>query len=62
MPAGVRWFAAHQPFTPIIETVRALLSGTAPGHHLPVALGWCAVIGAVAYLRARARFKRRRSI
>ena len=23
MPAGLRWFAEYQPFTPIIETLRA---------------------------------------
>jgi ABC-2 type transport system permease protein len=25
MPVGLRWFADHQPFTPIIETLRGLL-------------------------------------
>ena len=29
MPAGLRWFAEHQPFTPIMETLRGLLMGTA---------------------------------
>ena len=29
MPVGLRWFAAHQPFTPMIETVRGLLTGRA---------------------------------
>ena len=29
MPDPLRWFAEHQPFTPIIETLRALLAGTA---------------------------------
>ena len=28
MPAGLRWFAEYQPFTPIIETLR----GAADGH------------------------------
>jgi len=32
MPAGVRWFAEYQPFTPIIETIRALLMGTPIGN------------------------------
>ena len=27
MPAGVRWFAEYQPFTPVIETLRGLLTG-----------------------------------
>ena len=29
MPTGLRWFAEYQPFTPIIETLRGLLMGTA---------------------------------
>jgi ABC-2 type transport system permease protein len=45
MPAGLRWFAEHQPFTPFIETVRALLDGTPLGSNLWLTLGWCAVIG-----------------
>ena len=28
MPGPLGWFAEHQPFTPIIETLRALLAGT----------------------------------
>ena len=31
MPAGLAWFAEHQPFTPIIETLRAFLEGTHAG-------------------------------
>ena len=31
MPAGLRWFAEYQPFTPIIETLRGLLLGTPIG-------------------------------
>ena len=27
MPAGVRWFAENQPFTPIMETLRGLADG-----------------------------------
>jgi hypothetical protein len=38
MPAGMRWFAEHQPFTPIIETVRGLLMGTAIGSSAVVAV------------------------
>ena len=36
MPAGLAWFAEHQPFTPIIETLRACLEGRDPG-----ADAWC---------------------
>jgi len=45
LPAGVSWFAEHQPFTPFIETVRGLLMGTAIGTSALLTLGWCAVIG-----------------
>ena len=31
MPAPIAWFAEHQPFTPIIETIRGLLFGTPIG-------------------------------
>ena len=31
MPAGIRWFAEYQPFTPVIDTVRGLLLGTPIG-------------------------------
>ena len=49
MPAGLQWLAAHQPITPITETVRALLMG-GPGGDALVALAWCAggiAVGAV---------------
>ena len=45
MPAALRWFAEHQPFTPIIETVRGLLVGTPIGTSALLAVGWCVVIG-----------------
>ncbi len=31
LPDGISWFAEHQPFTPLIETVRGLLLGTPIG-------------------------------
>jgi hypothetical protein len=37
LPVGLRWFAENQPFTPIIETLRGLLFGTAIGSS-----GWIA--------------------
>ena len=49
MPAGLRWFAEYQPFTPFIETLRGLLMGTAIGTSALLAVGWCAVIGLVGY-------------
>ncbi|MCC9186126.1 ABC transporter permease [Mycolicibacterium mageritense] len=59
MPHALRLFAQHQPATPIIETVRDLLDGAAPGHTLLVALSWCAGIASVGFIAASALFTRR---
>jgi ABC-2 type transport system permease protein len=61
MPAGLRWFAQYQPFTPIIDTLRGLLTGAAIGSSALLAVGWCAVLTLVGYLWARARYARRPS-
>jgi ABC-2 type transport system permease protein len=58
MPAGVRWFAHNQPFTPIIETLRGLLTGTPIGHSAALAAAWCAGLAAIGYLWARSRYDR----
>ncbi|KAA1424890.1 ABC transporter permease [Mumia zhuanghuii] len=59
MPSGIRWFAEYQPFTPIIETVRALLEGTGvDGSQLLLALGWTVLIGVGGYVWSRALYRR----
>ena len=58
MPAGVSWFAANQPFTAVVESLRALLTGAPVGNTAYVALAWCAAIAIVGYLWARAAFRR----
>jgi ABC-2 type transport system permease protein len=58
MPVGVRWFAAHQPFTAVVESLRALLSGTPVGGTAYVALAWCAAIALVGYVWAQVAFRR----
>src|ERR1700736_3993043 len=58
MPAGVRWFAEHQPFTAVVDTLRALLTGAPVGNTAYLALAWCAAIALVAYLWAQAAFRR----
>jgi ABC-2 type transport system permease protein len=50
MSGPVAWFAEHQPFTPITETLRGLLVGTPIGWSLVVSLAWCAVIALGGYL------------
>ena len=59
MPAGVRWFSANQPFTPVVESLRALLTGGPVGHTGYLALAWCAAIALAGYLWATAAFRRR---
>jgi ABC-2 type transport system permease protein len=61
MPAGLRWFAEHQPFTPFIETVRGLLTGTAIGNSGLLTTAWCAVIALGGYLWARRLYARPRA-
>ncbi|GAA2336646.1 ABC transporter permease [Streptomyces kunmingensis] len=56
MSPGLRWFAEYQPFTPMTETLRGLLTGTAIGHSGWVALAWCAGITLVGYLWSRSLF------
>jgi ABC-2 type transport system permease protein len=59
MPAGLRWFAEHQPFTPMMETLRGLLTGTPiPQHGAVLAVAWSAAIGLVGYTWAKQRFNR----
>jgi len=58
MPAGLRWFAEYQPFTPIIETLRSLLTGTPMGNNAWIALIWCAVIALGGYLWSKRLFNR----
>jgi ABC-2 type transport system permease protein len=61
MPAGVRWFAENQPFTPMIETVRGLLLGTPIGDSAVIAVAWCVGIALAGYLGARVVFNRPRA-
>jgi ABC-2 type transport system permease protein len=58
MPAGLRWFAENQPFTPIIETLRGLLLGTPIGSSGPLAVAWCVVIALLGFLWSRTLFNR----
>jgi ABC-2 type transport system permease protein len=58
MPIGLRWFAEYQPFTPVIETVRGLLLGTAIGNDAVIAIVWSIGIGLASYLWAKSLFNR----
>jgi ABC-2 type transport system permease protein len=58
MPAGLRWFAEYQPFTPVMDTVRGLLLGTAIGNSAVIAVAWCVGIALVGYLWAKKLYNR----
>src|SRR5205823_9565827 len=58
MPAGLRWFAEYQPFTPVIETLRGLLMGTPIGDNAIMAIAWGVGIALLSYLWAKRRFTR----
>jgi ABC-2 type transport system permease protein len=61
MPAGVRWFAENQPYTPIIETLRGLLMGTPIGGGTAIrSVIWCVALALGGYLWARAAYDRPR--
>jgi ABC-2 type transport system permease protein len=61
MPVAVRLFAEHQPFTPIIETVRGLLTGSPLDATTTwTAIAWCVGLSVVGWLFARAAYRRPR--
>ncbi|WP_207620851.1 hypothetical protein [Streptosporangium minutum] len=59
MGPGARQFAEYQPFTPITETLRGLLSGTPSAGPAITAIAWCAGLALIGYLWARATFTKR---
>jgi ABC-2 type transport system permease protein len=58
---GLRQFAEYQPFTPVTDTVRALLTGGTIGDHAIVAIAWSLGIAVVSYLWAIRLYNRRRA-
>jgi len=58
MPTAVRWFAEYQPFTPVIDTVRGLLTGGPIGHNAILAIAWSLAITVGSFLWARTLFSR----
>jgi ABC-2 type transport system permease protein len=59
MPNWLQGFANHQPITPVIETIRSLLTGTAIQHQSLWAIGWCLLILAVSVVWCTLSFHRR---
>jgi ABC-2 type transport system permease protein len=58
MTPVLRGFAENQPMTPIIETMRSLLTDGTPGPHLWVAFAWAACILIVSYTLALRVYRR----
>ncbi|MFB9833796.1 ABC transporter permease [Actinoallomurus acaciae] len=58
MPAGLRWFAEYQPFTPVIDTLRGLLMGGPIGDSGVIAIAWCVGIATAGYLWSKRLFDR----
>ena len=59
MGPGVRQFAEYQPFTPIIETVRGLVTGEPSASRAITAAAWCVGIALVGYVWSLSTFKKR---
>ncbi|MEV7439409.1 ABC transporter permease [Streptomyces griseoviridis] len=58
MSPGLRWFAENQPFTPVTETLRGLLCGSAIGSAGWISLAWCAGVSLIGYVWSRSLFAR----
>jgi len=61
MPAGLRQFAQYEPFTPVTQTVRGLLTGGPIGAQAIAAIAWSAGIALASYLWAVRLYNRRRA-
>jgi ABC-2 type transport system permease protein len=61
MSGPVRWFAQNEPFTPIIDTLRGLLTGSGIGNSAVIAIAWCAGLTLAAYFWARALYNRQQA-
>jgi ABC-2 type transport system permease protein len=59
MPAGLRWFADHQPFTPMTDTLRSLLADEHVGSAGISAVAWCVAITAAGFVWARHLYNHR---
>ena len=59
MPKALHFIAENQPYTHVIETIRALTTGSPLGSHGWLALAWTAGITIVSYALAVTVFKRK---
>jgi ABC-2 type transport system permease protein len=66
LPGPLRWIAEHQPFTPVVETMRGLWmghtsTGAATSHEAWIAITYCAAILAIGVTSASWLFRNRTS-
>ncbi|CRK49184.1 ABC transporter permease [Rhodococcus sp. RD6.2] len=59
MPTWLQGFAENQPVTPIIETVRGLLTGTGIGSDAGLAIAWCVAIAVAGTAWSAVLYRRR---
>ncbi|NYV66893.1 ABC transporter permease [Bacillus sp. Gen3] len=59
MPIWLQGVAAHQPITPVIETIRGLLTQTPIHHYAWWAIGWCLLILIGSYIWCNWMFQRK---
>ncbi len=59
LPAGLRQFARYQPFTPVTDTLRGLVTGGPVGSNAIRSVAWSVGIGLLSYLWARRLYNHR---
>lgn len=62
MTPALRGFAENQPFTPIIETMRSLLTSGTAGDKAWIALAWCTGILVLMYVLSIRQYKRQATL
>ena len=61
MPTAIRLFAAVQPMTPMIDSLRALTLGLPMGNSLWLAGAWCVALIIICYTVAIQKYTRKLS-
>ena len=59
LPSGIGWFAAIQPMTPMIDSLRALTLDLPLGNRLWLTLAWCIALGIVSFAVSMRTYNRK---
>ena len=59
LPSGIVWFAAIQPMTPMIDSLRALTFDLPLGNRLWLTLAWCMALGIVSFAVSMRTYNRK---